>query len=71
MDKKVVVAGVNALKCHCKDGTVFVPVTMKEIAEIRTHDSLKMSGECTHGHTYSFLAVPSLGTMTVVTKLAE
>ena len=65
MDKKVVIVGVNALKCHCKDGTVFVPVTMEKIAEIRTHGSAEMSGKCTHGHVYNFLAVPSLGIVEV------
>jgi len=45
-DKKIVYAGVNAFKCICDDGTVFIPVSTDLIARLRCGETVSVTGHC-------------------------
>lgn len=60
-DKKIAVAGVNAFKCVCGDGTVFVPVSMHMIARMRCGESISVRGKCrpnNHTQEYNLVVRP-------------
>ncbi len=59
MERHAVTAGMNALRCskcgkkrkeHDVTGTVFVSVTLEELAWIRTWGGRVRKGRCTRGH---------------------
>jgi len=54
-DKKIVSPGVNAFKCICGDGTVFISVPPTLMARLRCGEMLEVSGKChLHGHTQRY-----------------
>lgn len=55
MQTVAVVPGVNAVKCDCEDGTVFVPVSMRKMAKIRTGVDVPHVGKCHLGHRQTLM----------------
>jgi len=54
--KYVVAPGMNAIKCNaCKDGTVFVSVTMEEMAKLRASRVAEITAKCHLGHTQNLM----------------
>lgn len=55
--KIVVSAGMNAVECgKCKDGTVFIPITMLDIAMLRNGYTFEVTAKCTLGHSQTIIA---------------
>ena len=49
--KIVASPGVNAVNClSCKEGTIMIPVTMREMARLRCMENIVTSGVCDNGH---------------------
>ena len=54
--KHVVDPGVNAIKCNaCKEGTVFVSVTMEEMARLRSNRVAEIVAKCHLGHSQTLM----------------
>ena len=68
MDEKVVVRGMNAVKCVCKDGTIFIPITADMMAKLRVHGPREFKAICNNGHGTSVKLVTGKG---AVAQVAE
>ena len=50
-DRIVVSPGITAVRCNsCKEGTVFISTTMREMARLRSGYSIEASYTCNNGH---------------------
>jgi len=50
-ERVVVSPGVNAVSCgHCDDGTMFIPITMTEMAKLRNGYTMEVTAICHIGH---------------------
>ena len=56
MRHAIVVVGMNAVECDCREGTVFIPVNMRLMAKLlHGGASVEFVGRCHLGHTQKII----------------